>query len=79
MGFLTNEFRNAYKVGRSTIDVLYILNNNVKNDGAGNLVLFDLTKAPGAFNRDIMWTGLYERGIHATLLKLSKWGIKTHA
>ena len=34
MNYLTNEFQNAYKVGRSTIDVLYLLNEQIKSEGA---------------------------------------------
>ena len=44
MNHLTNEFQNAYKVGRSTTDVLSLLNNQIKNGGGNNPILFDLPK-----------------------------------
>ena len=70
MNYLTNEFQNAYKVGRSTIDVLYLLNEQIKSEGTENLILFDLSKAFDTINREILWAIMYERGIPITLIKL---------
>ena len=53
-GFLTNEFRNAYKVEWSTIDVLYILYGQIENEGTGNLIIPDISQAFDAIKRDIM-------------------------
>ena len=39
MNSVTEESQNAYKVGRSTIDVLYLLNNQIKIEGTENLRL----------------------------------------
>ena len=76
MTFLTNEFQYAYKVGRSTIDVLSLLNNQIKNDGTENLILFDLSKAFDTINREILWAVLYEQGLPINLIRIIKLGNK---
>ena len=70
MNCMTNEFQNAYKVGRSTIDVLYLLNNHINKEGTNNLILFDLSKAFDTINREILWTILYESGLPINLIKI---------
>ena len=74
MGYLTNEFRNAFKVGRSTTDVLSLLNNQIQKDGDADLILFDLPNAFGTINREILWTVLYEQGLPVNPIRIIKMG-----
>ena len=74
LNFLTSEQQNAYKDGRSTIDVLYLLNNQFKNEKTNQLILLDLSKAFDTINRDLLWAILYERGLPSNLIKIIRMG-----
>ena len=74
MNILTNELQTAYKIGRSTIDVLLLLNKQIKNEKTEHIILFDLAKAFDSIDRDVMWTILYESGLPENLIKIIQIG-----
>ena len=74
MNILTNELQSAYKTGRSTIDVLYLLNKNIKKWKTEQIILFDLAKAFDSIDREILWTTLYESGLPSNLIKIIRMG-----
>ena len=63
MSLITNEMQTAYKAGRSTIDILSLVQNHIQCEKTRQLILIDLSKAFGSVNRDILRTILYEKGI----------------
>ena len=69
MDFLTNAFRSAYEVGRSTIDVLYTKWANRKRR-RGNRTICDISLAFGYINREITQAVIFERGITCNLIKI---------
>ena len=70
LNFLTSEIRNAYKDGRSDIDVLYLINNKITRGSTNQLILFGPQKAFGAVNRDILGALLYGRRLPRNLIKI---------
>ena len=69
MSLLTNETQTAYKTGRSTIDILSLIQNQIQNEKTKQLLLIDLSKAFDSIDRDILWTTLYEKGLPWDLIK----------
>ena len=69
MSLLTNETQTAYKTGRSTIDILSLIQNQIQNEETRQLLLIDLSKAFDSIDRDILWTTLYEKGLPWDLIK----------
>ena len=63
MNHITSEMQTAYKKGRSTLDVLALVNNHMNKDDNASLILIDLSKAFDRINRKVLWTTLYESGI----------------
>ena len=74
MNLLTKETQTAYKQGRSTIDILSVVQNLLKNNNTQMLILIDLSKAFDSINRDILWTVLYEKGIPWDMVKQLRMG-----
>ena len=74
LNLLTEDNQYAYKQKRSTIDVLALINKVTRNDGAQQLRLFDLSKAFGNIERDILRTNLYEDGLPLKFIKTIKMG-----
>ena len=59
-----------------TIYIFYILSNKFKNENDNQLILFDISKADGAINREILSDVHYERGISISLIKVIRTGHK---
>ena len=64
MNLLTNEQQCAYKQGRSTIDILSLIQNNIQQDKTKKIIIVDLSKAFDSIDRDAMWTISYQQGPH---------------
>ena len=74
LNLLTPENQYAYKNKKSTVDILSMVNNQIKNDGTAQLILFDFSKAFGNIERDILWAKLYEDGLSIKFIKMAKMG-----
>ena len=74
LNLLTSGNQYAYKNRKSTIDILSVINNQTKNDGTAQLILFDFSKAFDNIERDILWTKLYEAGLSTKFIKMLKMG-----
>ena len=61
MALLTRGTQTAYKMGRSTIDILSLIQNQIQTEQTKQLILIDLPKAFGAIDRNILRTTLYEK------------------
>ena len=53
LNLLTEDDQYAYKHKRSTIDILAIVNIQLKNDATQQMILLDFSKAFGNIGRDI--------------------------
>ena len=62
MELLTTGQQTAYKQGRSTIDILSLIQNSIQNEETRQLILIDLSKACGSIDRNTIWTILYQQG-----------------
>ena len=71
---LASDIQYAYKSKRSTIDILSMVNNQLRNNTAKQLILFDFSKAFGNIARDITWAKLYESGLPRNFIRLLKMG-----
>merc|ERR1712112_158607 len=69
MNLLTQETQSAYKTGRSTIDILSLIQNQIQNEDTRQLILIDLSKAFDSIDRNILWTVLYEKGLPWDFIK----------
>ena len=74
LNLLTSETQTAYKNSRSTLDVLSILQKNIKNDNATGLILIDLSKAFDTINRNLIWAILYGKGLPWDCIRLIRMG-----
>ena len=76
MGLLTRETQTAYKTGRSTLDILSLIQNQIQHEETKQLLLLDLSKAFDSINRNILWAILYEKGVPWELIKQIRSGHK---
>ena len=74
MNLLTTEQQTAYKQGRSTIDILSLIQNSIQSDETQQLILIDLTKAFDSIDRNTMWTILYQQGLRWRTIQQMKMG-----
>ena len=74
LNLITTESQYAYKKKKSTIDILDLVNRMRENDVTQQLILFDLSKACGNIERDILWAKLYEAGIPYNCVRILKMG-----
>ena len=63
LNLLTEDDQYEYKSKRPTIDIIEIVNNQLKNNATQQTIHFDFSKAFGDIERGILWTKLYEAGI----------------
>jgi len=62
LNILTDEAHAAYKPNRSTLGVLSLIANEVKQSNANQLIIIDLSEASGGIERRTIWGILYEKG-----------------
>ena len=70
----TEDDQYAYKQKRSTIDILSIARNQLKNDTTHQMIIFDFPKAFGYIERDILWAKLYGAGLPIELVQILRIG-----
>ena len=63
LNLLTEDDQYEYKSKRPTIDIIEIVNNQLKNNATQQMILFDFSKAFDNIGRDIIWAKLYEAGL----------------
>ena len=74
MNILTTEQQCAYKHGRSTIDILSLVQNSIQRDETQQLILVDLSKAFDSIDRDAMWAIAYQQGLPWETIKQIRMG-----
>ena len=74
MSLLTRVTQKAYKTGRSTLDILSLVQNQIQNEQTKQLILIDLSKAFDSIDRNILWTILYKKGLPWDMIKQIKSG-----
>ena len=58
INLITGDSQYAYKNGKSTIGILAMVNDQIKNANTRHLILLDFQKAFGKIERDIVWWAL---------------------
>ena len=74
INILVSDKQYAYKCKRPIIDILKMVNNQMRNDATKQLILFDSSKALGNIARSTIWEKLYEDGLHRSFMRLVKMG-----
>ena len=78
MDIVTTELQTSYKSGIPTLDILAIINRQIKTDETKHIILIDLSKAFGSVNRELFWEILYRKGIPAQLItRIRTWNGNT--
>ena len=60
---VTTELQIAYESGKSTLDILSVLNKQIKNDETVRIVMHDLSNVFASVNRELLWAIMYKKGI----------------
>ena len=68
MNLLTETIQYGYKEQSSCVDALRAVDNFLKDNKKGELLLMDLTKAFDSINRDLLWTALFRKGLPLELI-----------
>ena len=63
------ETETAYKTGRSTTDILSIIQNQTQNEDNSQLIPIGRSKSPDSIDRNIIWAILYEAGLPWTFIQ----------
>ena len=63
MNLLTTERQTSYNQGRSTIDILPLIQNSIQNEETHQLILIAISKEFDSIDRGAMWAILYQQGL----------------
>ena len=74
MNVVTTELQTSYKKGRSTLDILTIINKQIKTDETKHIIMLDLSKACDSANRELPWTALYKKGLPEPMIRRIRMG-----
>ena len=74
MNIIKTELQTAYKGGRSTLDILSIINKQIKTDATKHIIMLDISQAFGSVNREIRWAIVYKKGIPRQLIQRIRMG-----
>ena len=76
MNIITETIQYGYKEQSSCIDALRAVNNFLKEDKNGELLLMDLSKAFDTIDRSLLWTALFRKGTPIKLIRILMEGRK---
>ena len=71
---ITAEQQTAYRHGRSTIDILSLIQNSIQNDKTQQLILVGLSKSFDSIDRNTMWAIMYQQGTPLDMVEQLKMG-----
>ena len=74
MNIVTTELQTAYKSGRPTLDILPIINRQIKTDETKHIIMLDLSKSFGSVNRELSRAVIYKKGIPIQLIRRIRMG-----